>query len=447
MHLPPPDTPIKTPKKNKYVSVDKKFWLGQIFAFLWMFFSIIVSTPWLDDLGSLVTKPVAFFIIAGIGYIPGYINSFIVISLLLDSQPPFKTLNPTDSVTIIIACRNEENSITDTLQYLKNQDYGGTIHVTVVDNASTDKTSDIAIKAGKDLNLDLDVLYESKPGKFNALNTALDHVKTDYVITLDADTLLHKSAVRYIISRMKSAPEEVCAVAGAVLVRNSRQTFLAKLQEWDYFLGIASIKRMQGLYQGTLVAQGAYSLYKTEALKLVGGWPDAIGEDIVLTWNFLKKNLRVYFEPLAVAFTDVPITLKHLSRQRSRWARGMIEALKIIKPWHQPIKYIRYLTGINLIMPYLDIVYTFCWIPGLILALFGKYWIVGPMTLFVLPIALLQNYILYSYQRSIFRSLNLRIRKNRFGFVFYVLFYQVLMSPMSILGYAQEVLLLKRIWK
>lgn len=55
------------------------------------------------------------------------------------------------------------------------------------------------------------------------------------------------------------------------------------------FLGIASIKRMQGMYQGTLVAQGAFSLYTTDILKQVGGWPDAIGEDIVLTWKMLRK--------------------------------------------------------------------------------------------------------------------------------------------------------------
>jgi poly-beta-1,6-N-acetyl-D-glucosamine synthase len=61
------------------------------------------------------------------------------------------------------------------------------------------------------------------------------------------------------------------------------------MQEWDYFLGIASIKRLQGLYQGTLVAQGAYSLYKTQCIKEVGGWPDAIGEDIVLTWPSREK--------------------------------------------------------------------------------------------------------------------------------------------------------------
>lgn len=433
--------------RNKYISVNKKFWLSHMFAFLWMMFSIIVSIPWLNDLANIVGKPISFLIITGIGYIPGYINLFTLSSLLLDRQPSFKTLNPLDSITIIIACRNEERSIADTLYYIKKQDYQGEIHVIIIDNGSTDKTSDIALDAGRNLNLSFEILYEDKPGKYNALNKALKHVKTDYVITLDADTLLHKSAVRYIVSRIKSSPKDVCAVAGAVLVRNGRLNLVTRLQEWDYFLGIASIKRMQGLYQGTLVAQGAYSIYKTEALKRVGGWSDSIGEDIILTWNFLKEDMKVYFEPFAVAFTEVPTTLKHLYRQRSRWARGMIEALKIIMPWNQPIKYVRYLTGVNLIMPYLDIVYTFCWIPGLILAFFGKFWIVGPMTLFVIPIALLQNYILYRYQSEVFKNLNLKIRKNHFGFILYVLTYQMLMSPMSLLGYIQELFLLKRTWK
>ena len=33
--------------------------------------------------------------------------------------------------------------------------------------------------------------------------------------------------------------------------------------------------------QQALVAQGAFSLYRTENVKRIGGWPDAIGEDIV----------------------------------------------------------------------------------------------------------------------------------------------------------------------
>jgi biofilm PGA synthesis N-glycosyltransferase PgaC len=204
---------------------------------------------------------------------------------------------------------------------------------------------------------------------------------------------------------------------------------------------------LQGLYQGTLVAQGAFSIYKTSVVRDVNGWPDAIGEDIVLTWKFLQKNWRVYFEPLAVAFTDVPSNFKHLARQRSRWARGMIEGLRQVKPWEQPRIFTKYLTSINLLMPYLDIVYTFCWIPGLILAFFGFYPIVGPTTLFVLPLTLMSNALLFFYQRHVFKRLQLNVRKNRFGFIGYVIVNQIIMSPVSVWGYLQEMFRLKRVWK
>lgn len=433
--------------KRIYISVKQKFWISHVAAGLWMLFSIGVSMPWLQDFAKFVTLPAAILIIAGISYIPGYMNAFMIVSLLLDRQPPLPGGSPERPVTVLIACHNEERGIRTTLAYLAEQEYSGPMKVIVIDNNSSDQTAERAQAAGRELGLDLLVIEERTPGKNHALNTALNLVETELMITLDADTLLHKLAVKHIVSRMESAPPDICAVAGAVLVRNSRHNFWAKLQEWDYFLGIASIKRLQGMFQGTLVAQGAFSLYKTDAVRAVEGWPDAIGEDIVLTWKFLAQRWRVYFEPLAVAFTDVPESFRHLVRQRSRWARGMIEALKMLKPWNHPSIYAKYLTGCNLLMPYLDLVYTFCWLPGLVLAFFGIFWIVGPATLLVLPLTFIQNFILYRYQSQVFRSLNLRIRKNLFGFIAYVLLYQMVMSPVSVYGYVQEALQRKRIWK
>lgn len=430
-----------------YIPVTVKFWLCHMLSMLWTSFSIYISVPWLEDLSKVVAFPFALIIIGGIAYVPGYLNTFLVASLLLDRQPPFKDEFPTKSITVLIAARNEGDRIADTADYIARQDYTGKIKVLIIDNGSTDNTTVNALRAGKEFSLDLSVIREANPGKFNALNTGLCHTLTDLVITLDADTLLHKSAIRYLVARLESAPKEVCAVAGSILVRNSRHALLAKIQEWDYFLGISSIKRLQGLYQGTLVAQGAYSIYKTDAVKSIGGWPDAIGEDIVLTWNLLRQGGLTYFEPLAVAFTDVPTTIRSFARQRSRWARGMIEALKQVKPWQQPQIYTRYLTGINLIMPFLDFSYTLFWLPGLVLAFFGFYLTVGPMTLLVLPLTLISYSILYSYQIYVFRHLNLKIRKNKLGFIIFVLFYQMIMSPISVWGYLQEFLMLKRIWK
>ncbi|AEG59859.1 glycosyltransferase family 2 protein [Desulforamulus ruminis] len=441
-------TNIQTKKQDtRYIPVIMKFALSHFFSLLWICFSIYVSIPWLIDLSKIVTLPISLLIIIGIAYIPGYMNAFLVVSLIFDKQPPFKNEYPSKDITILIAARNEAENIENTLAYIAKQDYTGKIKVFVIDNGSRDDTSFVALKAGEKLALDITVIQEEKPGKYNALNTGLKHVFTDLIITLDADTLLHSSAVRYLVARIESSPKEVCAVAGSVLVRNSRENIITKIQEWDYFLSIASIKRLQGLYQGTLVAQGAYSVYKTECVREIGGWPDAIGEDIVLTWNLLRHNWKTYFEPLAVAFTNVPNTVHVFARQRSRWARGMIEALKITKPWQQPQIYTKYLTGINLIMPYLDLAYTFFWLPGLILSFFGIFWIVGPATLLVLPLTLLSYSILYIYQKHVFRNLNLRVRKNWSGFFLFLLCYQMIMSPVSVWGYAQEAFKFKRVWK
>lgn len=430
-----------------YLPVIWKFWLSHAVSLVWMVFSIVVSLPWVNELAEIVSLPVSIVIITGIAYIPGYLNAFLVVSLLFDRQPTFKTLHPKEPISILIACWNEEEAIGNTIKHLALQDYEGEMTIYVIDNHSTDRTAEVAEQSGKKLGMNVQVLFEKNPGKNHALNNALLSVKTNYLITLDADTLLHPQAVRRLVARMKSSPKEVSAVAGAVLVRNSRENWIARIQEWDYFLGIASIKRLQGLYQGTLVAQGAYSLYLTDVIKEVGGWPDAIGEDIVLTWAFLEKNCKVYFEPSAIAFTDVPTSFRHFAKQRSRWARGMIEALKWVKPWEQPRIFTRYLTGSNLLMPYLDVVYTLAWIPGLILSFFGIYWIVGPQTLLVLPLALLSNYVLYRHQKEVFRELGLHIRKNLFGFLFYVLCYQIMMAPVSVWGYIQELLQLRRVWK
>jgi biofilm PGA synthesis N-glycosyltransferase PgaC len=444
----PVGTNTEVIRKKVYIPVITKFWLSHLVSLLWMCFSIYVSMPWLQDLSNVISFPLALFIIIGISYIPGYMNAFLVMSLVLDRQPRFKDEFPHEPITVLIAAYNEAERIFNTLKYLSNQDYYGKIKAIIINNRSTDCTILEVLRAKREFDLDIEIIHEDKPGKFHALNKGLQQVNTPYVITLDADTLLHPSAIRYLVARMKSGPDDICGVAGSVLVKNSRDNIWAKIQEWDYFLGISSIKRLQGLYQGTLVAQGAYSLYKTSCIKEIGGWPDAIGEDIVLTWRLLQKGWKVYFEPLAVAFTEVPTTLKHFVRQRSRWARGMIEGLKEIKPWQQPQLYTKYLTFINLIMPYLDFVYSFFWIPGLVLAFFGHYWIVGPMTLLVLPLTLISYGMLYFYQKGyVFRSLHLRVRKNFFGFLLFVLVYQIIMSPVSTYGYIQEIFKLERKWK
>ena len=85
--------------------------------------------------------------------------------------------------------------------------------------------------------------------------------------------------------------------------RTPTANFLTRMQGWDYRLGINGVKRMQAAYNSALVAQGAFSAYWTDDLRAVGGWPDAIGEDIVLTWTLMHSRGIVQYEPTALGFT------------------------------------------------------------------------------------------------------------------------------------------------
>ena len=148
---------------------------------------------------------------------------------------------------------------------------------------------------------------------------------------------------------------------------NDQANFLTRMQGWDYRLGINGIKRMQAAYNSALVAQGAFSAYWTDDIRAVGGWPDAIGEDIVLTWTLMLSRGIVQYEPSALALTNVPERLRHFTRQRSRWARGMFEVLRSNPPRRQPRVLAKFVTGIDYVVPLLDIGYIFFWVPGAVL--------------------------------------------------------------------------------
>jgi biofilm PGA synthesis N-glycosyltransferase PgaC len=435
-------------RRRFYISVAAKFAIATAFSVAWTTGGVWLSLPWLRDLRADFGLAVALAIVCMVAYVPAGLMSFMAASLILDRQPKFRTANPTTGVSIIIAARNEEKAIADTIRYAACTDYDGPVTIVLADNGSTDATVAIALATAEQLEIDLKVVHEAEPGKANALNHALATIDTPYVVTVDADTLLHTQALRRLVMRMESAPPDTVAVAGAVLVRNSRVNLLTRVQEWDYYLGIAAVKRMQGLYQSTLVAQGAFSLYRTEAVMNIGGWPDAIGEDIVVTWRLMADGARVLTEPTAIAFTDVPVDVRHFMRQRIRWARGMIEALRSVPPWRQRRPLSKVIAGIDLLIPLLDIGYGLIWLPGLLLALLGYPIIVGVWTLTVLPVTILVYAGLRRYQhRRVFAPLGLRVRKNRFGYLAFLLGYQALCSTASLVGYGQELRGARRRWK
>ena len=429
-----------------YISVSKKFTFALLFSSLWAGVSIWLSYPWFLDLSKIIGGVLASFFILYLAIIPGFINSFIAVALLFDKRPKAKELSSAPNISILLPVYNDGSLVESTVESLLQQNYSGSMSIILINDGSTDKTAEILDSLEKSHKQIKFINLKKNIGKAGALNEGLKYCTTDIIITVDADCWVKSDGIKNLVTRYLSDPSNTKAVAGVILIKNSRENWITKAQEWDYFLGIAAVKRIQSLFQGTLVAQGAFSLYDRSALIKVGGWPHTVGEDIVLSWKLLDQGYRLGYAEDACVFTNCPNTLAQFLRQRQRWSRGLIEAFKanpglLIKP-RLTIMFIWW----NLLFPFIDTAYTLGFIPGLILALFGKFWIVGPMTLALIPPSLLLNQIMFHAEEVMFRKENLKIRKNIFGFIFYMISYGIVLQPACVWGYISEIFKFKKHW-
>ena len=435
---------LRPPPDRHYVSVRLKFGLTLTLAFAWALLSLVLAQRWIEELSQLVGVVLAYLVIVGVAILPGFMNAFLVAGLLLDRRPPRATVAQLPGVTVLVAAYNEEDSILSTLASLDQQRYPAPLQVLVINDGSTDRTMERLHSVSYPWLQVIDLARNG--GKANALNEGLKLARHALTVTLDGDSYLYRDALRHLVERYLGDPPNTAAVAGAVLLRNSRLNLVTKVQEWDYFHGIAAIKRLQSLFQGTLVAQGAFSLYRTDVLRAVDGWPECVGEDIVLTWAMLDRGYRVGYCEDAISFTNAPTTFMQFIRQRQRWSRGLIEAFKNYGSLLRRRRMSTVFIWWNLLFPYMDLVYTLAFIPGLVLALFGYYWLAGPMTLLVLPLAFVVNYLMFVIQSRMFVAQGLKVRRNPLGFVVYALFYGIVLQPGCVLGYLSELLNLRKHW-
>jgi biofilm PGA synthesis N-glycosyltransferase PgaC len=444
----PPRELERTPQERKrlYVALHLKLAAVVAIALSWAGLSFWIALPWIESLGESIGLPLALAVIVGIAILPGYLNANLIASLLIDRPPPLRFDLEFPDLTVVIACFEEEEAIEETIDYVAKQEYPGGLRLLVADDGSVDRTVELARQRAES-DPRVTVLELPHGGKARTLTAALKRVETPLVATVDADTLLMPTSLERIVARLLISPSDTVAVAGAVFVRNSRRNFLTRAQEWDYFLGIASVKRQQGLFQGTMVAQGAFSVYRASALARVGGWPDRIGEDIVLTWAMMRDGGRVGYERTAIAFTGAPEDIRHFARQRRRWARGMIEGLRehggALLAGHRSNAHA---VLVNFVFPFVDTVYSIAFPIGILLAFTGNFAIVGPMTLAVLPLNVLLSGIMFHLSRQAFEEVGLKVRRNVLGYLGYLLTYQLVMSPVSVAGYVQELFRARRDW-
>jgi biofilm PGA synthesis N-glycosyltransferase PgaC len=230
------------------------------------------------------------------------------------------------AVTIIVPVFNEEEVILPALRSLLALDYPD-FHILVVDDGSTDRTGELASTlAGTYGGVTLRVVRKANGGKASALNTGIALATTPYVLCMDGDSRLARETLRSAVPHF--ADPRVAAVAGNVKVVN-RNNLWTRLQALEYIEGLNLARRAQGFLRIVSIIPGPIGVFRRDVLMSVGGYDDdTFAEDADLTLKIITAGWHVVYEERAIAWTEAPEFYLDLVRQRYRWTRGILQALR-----------------------------------------------------------------------------------------------------------------------
>jgi cellulose synthase/poly-beta-1,6-N-acetylglucosamine synthase-like glycosyltransferase len=120
----------------------------------------------------------------------------------------------------------------------------------------------------------------------------------------------------------------VGAVAGNVKVVN-RDGVWTRLQRSSTSRGSTWRGRAQGFLRVVNIIPGPIGVFRRDVLRRVGGYDtDTFAEDADLTLKILASGWHIAYEERAIAYTEAPEAFVDLVKQRYRWTRGILQALR-----------------------------------------------------------------------------------------------------------------------
>ncbi|MGQ7945600.1 glycosyltransferase family 2 protein [Flavobacterium sp. WC2509] len=229
--------------------------------------------------------------------------------------------SPKTNFTIIIPFRNEAENLPILLESFSKLNYPTHLfEVILVDDFSSEEFQVSGFKF--QVSVVKNIRVSNSPKK-DAITTAMQIVKTDWVITTDADCVVHKNWLSTLDNFIQLHP--VSMIAGAVTY-DCNNSFLHHFQQLD----LASLQGATigsfGIKKG-FMCNGANFAYTQSFFKNLNGFEGnnsiASGDDVFL----LQKALAKYPEKLAYLksknsiVTTKPVNdWKSLFYQRVRWA-------------------------------------------------------------------------------------------------------------------------------
>jgi peptidoglycan-N-acetylglucosamine deacetylase len=225
-------------------------------------------------------------------------------------------------VSIIVPAYNESITIQKTIDNLLQQNYAH-FNIIFIDDGSTDDTYDIALKLYQHNPL-VQIFTKANQGKASALNYGICKCNNEFVVCIDADTILLPDAIAQMMHYFIN--EKIGAVAGNVKVGN-KNNMLTNWQSIEYITAQNIDRRAFDLINGIAIVPGAIGAFRKQAIIEAGGFAsDTLAEDCDLTIRINKNGYTIRNCNTAIAMTEAPETITGLLKQRFRWNYGVMQS-------------------------------------------------------------------------------------------------------------------------
>ncbi len=228
-------------------------------------------------------------------------------------------------LSVVIPAYNEEHRLGPTLariqQYLSAQSYQS--EIIVVDNASADRTAEVARKAG------VEVIAEPQRGKGAAVRSGMLAARGEYLLFSDADLSTPIEEVERLMEALQAGSD--IAIASRALPESK----LPVRQPWyRELVGRAGNLLVRALaVRGIVDTQCGFKLYPREIGQRLFGAQRMTGIAFDMEILFLAQRLGLKIAEVPVTWVDNPDTrfsrvwdsldaIKDLLRIRMNWLRG-----------------------------------------------------------------------------------------------------------------------------
>jgi biofilm PGA synthesis N-glycosyltransferase PgaC len=280
---------------------------------------------------ALADAPVYLALMAFLGLYPVVTGLYWIVGAAIfalhreRADPAFYELGEHPHVSVLVAAHNEEAVIVETVACLLALDWPA-FDVTVVDDGSTDRTSELLLPLAEAGRIRLLTKCVNE-GKAMALDDALPLLAGEIVLIVDADGRPQADVLRWMVPHFVKVPR-VAAVTGNPRVVNTG-TLLAKLQAIEFTATVSVLRRAQATWGRLTTFSGICTALRKSAIEEVGRFRVGMAtEDISLAWQLQTAYADVRYEPRALFAMQVPETLPAWWGQRTRWARGLAQVLR-----------------------------------------------------------------------------------------------------------------------